>query len=199
MSHNCLIEENIIELSSALGLYIQNSNSPRITSNIIRDNATTGIYPRLCSSPEISHNIIAGNFIGIFIRQDSETVIRNNTFYGENGINIRANTSGVTILNNVIWSVDGYCVYFGDNTPETKNYFSDFNNLYPTGTGIIGRWDNTDYPDLGSWIPGSGQDGHSISSNPRLADLSGGDFHLKSTEGDTRKETGQPTAKTAPA
>lgn len=61
-----------------------------------------------------------------------------------------------------------YAVSYGNISPA-NGVISDYNDLLAIGTGgVLGLYDNTDIPDLNSWMAATGRDNHSISAEPNF-------------------------------
>ena len=63
--------------------------------------------------------------------------IINNTFYSPNQTNIMVNggSANVEILNNILWTGGGYDLDIANDSHS--GFFSDYNDLYTTGSGQI--------------------------------------------------------------
>ncbi len=109
-----------------------------------------------------------------------------NTLEDVTGIYLGTGTSSVRIYNNIIQpsGSEKSALNFADVDSDKKDLISDFNLINPILGAIAGRWKRDDsYPDLRTFILGTGQDGHSIGGDPLFFDPAGDDFHLQSTEG----------------
>jgi len=155
----------------------------------------------------IAFNRIAGNAIGIQAASDSliqhnfiyrngttaialagvsDVRIEDNTLYTPAGdlIRLTDGTSDVTVLRNVLWTENGYDLFVADDSQS--GFFSDFNNLYATGSGKIGFW-TRDFIDILDWQADIARfDLNSFGATvvnpqwarPRFADLHADDYRL---------------------
>ncbi len=115
----------------------------RITGNV------TGI---LASSGQlIAHNMIYRNTqTAIEIKGKTNVEIVSNTFYAPQGDNIRieGGSSDVEVRDDILWAESGYDIYVANDSQS--GFFSDYNDIYVTGTGKIGYW-TKDFYDILDW------------------------------------------------
>ena len=109
---------------------------------------------------------------------DGNTVVGN----ADDQVSFGWSTQYATFRNNLIWA-DGSgdygirCSYTGLFT------FSDHNLIYATDGAHVGYYDDASRTTLADWQAATGTDGNSLSADPLLADVAGGDLHVKSTVG----------------
>ena len=168
----------------------------RITGNYV------GIYA--VSGQLVARNLIYRNTsMGLMIEFQNDVRVFNNTFFAPTSTQVYEATpanifvggsSQVEIRNNILWAENGFDIYV--NSDGTSGYFSDYNDLYSSGTGEIVYWGGQVFNDLSVWQQASllfeGQqsfpafDLHSIgtsavdpsSSQPRFLDPTRDDFRV---------------------
>ncbi len=157
--------------------------------NVIYGNAW-GIQASSATTTTIDNNLIYNNTSGgidIQFGQLSPTFI-NNTIYQPTGDGIRiesyaTNSGGTTIpiRDNIIWVQNGYDLNV--NSTADSYLASDYNDLYATGSGQIGDWQNAGQGTLFAWQSVSANDLDSISADPLFVNASTFDFHVQSING----------------
>ncbi|MBI4848076.1 MAG: DUF2341 domain-containing protein, partial [Nitrospirae bacterium] len=111
----------------------------------------------------------------------TNTIIRNNTLFNSSTtkggyyINGAINT---TFFNNIGRGSGSSRYLLRVESRSTGSFYSDYNDFYYTGGGNIFQWASTDYSNFSNYQTNSGQDSHSISSNPSL--VSSTDLHIQS-------------------
>ncbi len=204
---------------------VVSGTSAAVVGNRVFNNQASGI--RAGSSVSIRENTIYSNAQGLTLLQSQNGLVENNLIYGnrEYGIVDTANNSANNIRkNNTVYQVDTTAVWVnaasGAGTyrnniivtgsgvglsvaPSSQPTFSaDYNLIYVTGTGSVGRWLNRDRKTLADWQSASAQDTNSLSTDPRFVSPTGNDnqlgyassailgnddnFHLMSTFGSLR-------------
>jgi len=174
----------------------------------------TGIIAEPRGDPytgRIANNLVYANSVGgIVLADGDDALIRNNTVYQQAGDAVRLYTQrqpspSVHLRNNILWVESGTGVSV---SPSNQiGLVSDYNLLYATGAGQVGRWGYLDRPTLSDWQRSAFTDRYSLSVDPGLADPDGADdilgfldedhdgrdddFHLIS-------ETGRATGSQAP-
>ncbi len=117
----------------------------------------------------------------------SDVEIVNNSFYSptQNNIQVDNGSSDVEILNNILWTGGGYDIAI-DNASRT-GYFSDYNDLYSTGSGQLIQYLGVSFDDILDWQDDVDlYDLHSIGTTvvnptwaqPQFVDLGFGDFNV---------------------
>ena len=120
--------------------------------------------------------------------------IINDTFFALDSTNIMVDGGSydVEILNNVLWAEADYDLYIADNS--RVGFFSDYNDLYTTGSGLIVHY-LADFHDILDWQQALNQfDLHSIGATtlsptegqPRFVDASLGDLRVFPAAGGLR-------------
>ncbi len=134
--------------SSSLTDYIRN--------NLIYDNSLYGI-------------LLSGN------RQFGATHVVHNTVYQPLGDAVRVENGfgNVKLSNNILWTQQGHTISV-DPTSQL-GFESDFNNLYVTGTGAVGSWENRTFASLLDWTSELGFDRRSQSADPQFVNPAGAD------------------------
>ena len=113
------------------------------------DRNTIGI--KATNTQTIIHNLIYRNVNqGIEAGGVSDVRIISNTFYTTSGNNIQVDlgSSNVQSLDNILWNTTGYDLYVADDS--RTGFFSDYNDLFTTGTGKIVHW-LADFTDILDW------------------------------------------------
>ena len=146
---------NLIELNTTGVNFVGPIQFNRIANNQV------GIVA--ASNQLIDHNDIYRNIVqGVHITGRSNVQIISNTFYSPSGDQIRIDgaSSNIEIRDNVLWSDAGYDIYVANDS--TSGFFSDYNDLYSTGTGKLVFW-TKDFTDILDWQEDVAQfDLHSI-------------------------------------
>ena len=99
----------------------------------------------------IIHNLVYRNITaGIDTGGAVDVRIVSNTFYTTLGNNIQVDggSSNVQILDSILWNTTGYDIDVADNS--RSGFFSDYNDLFTTGTGKIVHW-LLDFTDILDW------------------------------------------------
>ena len=171
---------------------ISGGNGSTFSANVIYGNGW-GIQINSASNaasrgPGLNNNLIYGNTSGgIQLIGGDITPIDNNTIYQTTGDAIDvypfegSYSTGVDVRNNILWVTTGYDIRVDPNSQAGTTV--DFNDLYTTGTGKVGLWQNLDRNALSDWQLASLQDGNSISADPLFVNASAGDFHEQSLYG----------------
>jgi parallel beta-helix repeat protein len=173
------------------------SGTATVTNNLVHDNFATGI---LLNTSAASGNVIYGNPVGI--EAAAGTTLTNNLLYNNSikGILIHGagqvinNTvvqtagdavtiegAGATVRNNILWAKAGYDLVLSPNTAQ--GFHSDYNDLYTSGTGKVGFWENVARSTLTDWRNASLGDADSFSADPLFVNADAADFHEQSTQG----------------
>jgi len=100
----------------------------------------------------VAHNLIYNNAGPNLQTLGAANVeIINNSFYSPNQTNILVNggSTNVEILNNVLWTGAGYDLAIAADS--RVGFFSDYNDLYTTGTGEIVQYIGVAFSDLLDW------------------------------------------------
>lgn len=138
----------------------------RIARNTVGIAATSGQL--------IAHNLIYRNTgTAVQVTGKNDVRIVSNTFYTPQGDNIRISGSStqVEVRDNILWAESGYDLYVANDSQG--GFFSDYNNLYASGTGTLLYW-TKDFTDILDWQADvAAFDLHSIGHtavNPRWAE-----------------------------
>ncbi|MBK8017635.1 MAG: right-handed parallel beta-helix repeat-containing protein [Betaproteobacteria bacterium] len=102
------------------------------------------------SGSRIQGNQIYRSKMGVLIDGQSDVRIEGNTMVTPAGTLVRLvnGASDVEVLRNTLWTEDGYDLFVANDSQS--GFFSDFNNLYATGTGKVGFW-TRDFTDVLDW------------------------------------------------
>ena len=159
-----------------------------VTANSVYSNGT-GIFLQgpVRSYYEVGSNVtLASNLVysntstGISIDNFSGVRILNNTVYQDVGDAIDAygwnGSSNLQLRNNILWVSAGVDLNIASNSQV--GFDSDYNDLYATGTGVVGMWQGESVPNLAAWAYSLMQDRHSLSTDPQFAT---GGFQLQNT------------------
>lgn len=141
------------------------------------------------AGPYVNNNLVYANAkYGIGVHA-AESQVFNNTVYQPTGdaLVVDNGSRNVLIENNVLWTNAGHDLVASADESEL-NLQSDFNDLYTTGTGVLGQWEGTDFTTRAAWFYQVGLDQHSIVADPQFANAVGTDGVL-----------GYSSATTAPA
>ncbi len=171
-----------IQLSSAIHAF-------RIENNIIRgSNGGTGIYLSNCLGSPNHRGIVANNFISIrgdangyginLNYSDSLDIVFNNVLInndpGNEGFALQDNASFVNDVhifnNNFINTGSGFAV------DRQSGSLADYNNYFSRSAFLAKNY-GTNLADLSGWQQATGQDSHSISTDPLY--LSDDDLHVR--------------------
>ena len=160
------------------------------------------------SNLQILHNLIYNNTtVGLEVSSVSNVQTSDNTFYTATGDNIRIEngSSNVEIQNSILWALNGYDIYVGNDSQS--GFFSDYNTLYAGPNGILVYW-TRNFTDILDWQDDVGlYDLHSVGSTvvnptdgmPRFVDANDARFQLLplvggQTASDAALEQGNPIA-----
>jgi hypothetical protein len=145
---------------------------------------STGIATAPCLVFSTTVGTIANNLVydnsnfGVTVSQAGLGLdITNNTIYQSVGdaLRINDNSSDVTVRNNILLIDAGYDI-FVDSDSQTR-FVSDHNLLHqsPDANAHVGFFNNATQDALGDWQTATGQDVHSVVSDPQFIDIDGAD------------------------
>ena len=167
----CIIRNNWIEKAYGSGIFMTDlesaSNNNEITGNVIVDCGTgTGSMPQA--------GIELGDCVG--------TKVYNNTIFnqqGTGGYGIYAaggtHTLGIKIINNIVHTTGGDLIRV--LAAAQSGFVSDYNCFYPNNTGKF-FWGTKYLTGFADWQLKTASDTHSISSDPKFADIAQHKFYL---------------------
>jgi parallel beta-helix repeat protein len=129
-SGNNLISGNNIANNEMYAIWLKDSPDNNISENEITSHGNYTIYIGSSNHVTVSANYIANNNVGLFIYQSSNNIVYHNDFVDNR---VQASVLNVTS----VWD-NGY--------PSGGNYWSDYNEKYPSATELEGSgiW-NTPY------------------------------------------------------
>lgn len=138
----------------------------------IRDGNVTGVGTNV----DLINSLVTGGSNPAVSVSGDGLLVRNNTLVGAGTQLRKAGTGNVVIENNIISAsgLDRFCILLENGTME-----SDYNNLYAVSNAWIGN-DDGYWERLIYWQRESGQDLHSVATDPYFADATNGDYHLRS-------------------
>jgi hypothetical protein len=173
-----IVIENNVASGCDLGIEIGAENSGIVTSgiivrdNLVYDNEKVGIVfggfkasvGRVKNSQFLNNTLYKNDTLGeglgeLWIQFAEDNQVRNNILYS-------------TSQNVLVYSENG-------NVNNTLDY-----NLFFTDSGAANAelvWQNTSYTGFAAYKAGTGQDAHSLFSNPLFADAPNADFHVAPT------------------
>jgi hypothetical protein len=99
----------------------------------------------------VLHNIITNNTtVGLEAAGVSNVSTSDNTFYKTAGDNIRieGGSSGVEVLNSILWAQAGYDIYVANDSQT--GFFSDYNTLFAGPGGTLVYW-TRNFTDILDW------------------------------------------------
>jgi len=198
--NNCIIQYNEVNNYYMVGIDLAGATGEECYENIVRynlvhDGDTTQGAAIQCNSNvaydngsydnEIYYNIIYNDKRGIFFAGDVRgNKAYNNVIYNmsSEGINLYDNgkkPSNNLIKNNIVHTCAGKLIYASTDLFEApNNNISDYNCFYDADfTNKFGYEGNQST--LADFRTASGQDAHSIASNPLFVDFANYDFHLR--------------------
>ncbi|MCC6511986.1 MAG: right-handed parallel beta-helix repeat-containing protein, partial [Pirellulaceae bacterium] len=179
---------------------IQATGGGNVDRNRVYNHASYGISADITGS--LSGNVVYSNSVGISLGSSQQGVvennlvyantdvavqslsttttpglIKNNTIYQPSGDGIRlTNADHVQLRNNIIWVGAGYGIRL---LPlNVTGFVSDYNLIYTTGNGAVGRRANNDWKTLSEWSTAMSSDANSLAVDPLFVDLDGADNRL---------------------
>ncbi|MEW6157227.1 MAG: right-handed parallel beta-helix repeat-containing protein, partial [Verrucomicrobiota bacterium] len=182
-SQHAHIRANRIYANEKLGLFI--TGEADVSRNVIYSNAIgaeldEGFLGRF------DHNLVYENTgqseegaplpsVIVWTSDSPAVALINNTFFESEGaaILMKAGAKNIQLRNNIIWTQGGPGL---DVDADAQiGFVSDYNLLFATGAGQIGRWQNVGRASLAAWRNAAFTDAHSLSQNPRFVDMDGAD------------------------
>ena len=198
-----LTTANLIETNTTgVGTFSGAIQFNRISQNM------TGIAAS--SNQQIDHNLIYRNTVyGLLVQGASNLEVVSDTFYAPQGdnIHIQSASQDVDLLSNIFSAAAGYDIYVADDSHT--GFFSDYNDLYSTGTGILVHY-YQDFRDILDWqVDVNKFDLHSIGTTvvnptwaaPQFADIAEDNYQINSLNAGIRAtsptlDAGDPIADT---
>ena len=200
--HSQISENRVYDNRIGIG---DSSFEPNVQRNVVYSNET-GIHIGPLNSQftihaaTVTNNLVYGN-AGRAILANSlapGSRLSNNTIdqpHGD-GIVLEGRSVGAVLRDNIVWVNSGRGLVVSEDSQS--DFDSDFNLIYATGSGRVGRWQNRDRDTLAAWRNASGEDLNSLSTDPLFVDRDGSDnilgfssnsngsdddFHLTSVSG----------------
>jgi parallel beta-helix repeat protein len=178
--------ENNVVYASGTAIY---SNGPAL-SNTVYDNSTgisadhgsvenNRVYSNavgvLAGDARVANNLIYANSAQGILVQGSSPLLINNTVYQLTGdaVRVENGSNNVTLRDNILDVQAGHDISVA---PDSEIGFqSDFSDLYTTGTGAPGLWENQSFASLPAWFYELGLDQHSLAADPKFVNPAGPD------------------------
>ena len=178
-----IVEDNQVYDNTGDGIFANGDDqffSVTITGNHVYAN-NIGIDLIAWANGLVSNNVVEGNTaVGLhaaaaLFESNNPLQFVNNTVIQETGnaVQIDGGSSGVQLLNNILWAQSGYDISVAPDSEVGLQ--SDYNDLYTTGTGQIGLWEGRSFADLADWYYELGLDPHSLTSDPQFVNPAGPD------------------------
>lgn len=169
---------NLTVQSGGRGVYL-NSNRFVVVERMLAVSNAIGVEAFKSFRPVIQNNRFWTNSQGgVLLNNSVSNTVQNNTFHGQRLYGVNVNNSVPNILQNNIFSLAavGSSAYVG----LLDGSFIDYNvyHFQAANTFIAGG-----STDLLGWQLAFGRDYRSAVTNPLLANVSSGDFHVRSTAG----------------
>jgi hypothetical protein len=153
-------------------------------NNYFHGNSMYGFYSYATGTFNVS---ILGNLFNgsqmtsfpLYMRYGDGAAIYNNTIIGNSSVyyplTLGLNATNVIVKNNIFYGdVQGLSI---DETAKT-GFISDYNIWHDTSAWV---WGSSTYLTFADWKAGSGQDSHSIDSDPGFKDAANSDYTLTET------------------
>ena len=183
---NIIIERNTVH-NCNLGIEVASEHAGRTTDYItVRSNT-------------IYNSDVAGLLFGGYddtVGAAANCTFTNNTLYNNNLDNegwggeivMQWYCTNNVVKNNVVYGAAGRKLINNENTSGSNNVY-DYNLYY--GSGCTWMWRNVLYSTFSDYKTGSGQDSHSLNTDPLFADVANLDLHIQS--GSPCVEAGDPS------
>lgn len=170
---------------AAAGIDVRSSGAVIVEANRSWANEDSGINVWDSSGAVVRNNVAYRNGDhGIDNKSSTGTAITANTVYRsvDSGIEVVSTATGVSLANNI--SVDN-----GINSPRTSGNIRvsssaagavslDDDVLWLSASGVMVDWAGTKYKTLAAFVLATGRESRGISTDPRFAGATVGDFHL---------------------
>ncbi|HYV35271.1 MAG TPA: IPT/TIG domain-containing protein [Gemmataceae bacterium] len=178
------IHNNRLFNNSNAGVNV-NAGSTVFANTIYSNNI--GILGRNTFNGQVIGNLVyASASSGILIENSSASggLIANNTVYQVSGSAVRLDTSAhsIKVRNNVLEVLAGFDIFVASDSQS--GFSSDYNDLF-IGTdpnARVGFYNNANQTTLANWQTATGQEAHSISSDPTFVNINGADNLLGYTQ-----------------
>ncbi len=155
---------------------ITTGGNSTVVGNQVYDNAI-GIQGSASGGGIFTNNLVYANTtLGVGIHGVYGFLFANNTVYQLTGdaLAVDSSASSVQVKNNILWAQAGHDITVSADSSEL-NFQSDYNDLYTTGSGILGQWEGHDFTSLADWFFQLGLDGHSLAVDPQFKNPAGAD------------------------
>ena len=123
------------------------------------------------AGPSLTNNLVYANASdGIVVSYCDGEAIENNTVYERSGnaLMVEEDSRSIQLRNNILWvdtaSGAAYALYVTDDSQQ--GFDSDYNDLYATGSGEVGFWQDLPCNALSNWQDATLQDQDSLSADP---------------------------------
>lgn len=188
-SSNNVFDGNLWENNIGYAIQLQdNSNNNIVRYNYFHANrsGSLAIWDNGGGFPAgnvIFGNVSNGDLVGAMIGGSASPVINtivNNTFYGyiSAGLSVHDNAHFGTFENNIVWStVRGVTALYDNN--GGAGMISDYNLIGPAAAHLV-WWGGTNYRTLAAYASATGNDTHSVATDPNFKNASAAEFSLLS-------------------
>lgn len=175
------VVENRVYHNTNGGIVVMGSSQARnnvVYSNAVGISGTVGacILSTIPFSGEIKNNIAYSNSVAAveLIGAQAAAVV-NNTIYqpAGTGISVHGSSQNASLTNNAVWIEEGHGILV-DNDSQS-GFASDYNDLFVTGSGHVGRWQTVDRTVLSAWRGATFTDQNSLARDPLFVDIDGPD------------------------
>ena len=167
---DCILENVRLEKNRNVGLSLSHAEGTRVLNSLFWNNMNTmgGVAVAASQSDiSISHSVLWGSW-STFSASGASLAIDHSVLdaHGSNG-RVYPGTTSFFVTNGVVADYNAYSIRDGALLAEQS---------YQTGPSDY-------YGDIQKWIVASGQDRHSLTTDPLFANAEKGDFHLLSSAG----------------
>ena len=172
---SAIVLNNRVYSNSLYGIFAQYGSTT--IGNIVYSNAG-GIFTQ--GATTITNNLIYANTsYGINLTGGNVNSITQNTIYQATGDGIEVlnqvfvSPVSIVVNSNIIWTQSGRDLVVADS--QVFAFSSNYNDLYVTGTGIVGNLGGQDFASLAAWNAEFALDANSISADPLFVNPAGAD------------------------
>jgi parallel beta-helix repeat protein len=168
---------------------IEIDNGTYFGGNVVEGNSGYGVYVNVSpygggSYGSLTNNVIYGNTAGgIQVYTSQGFLIQNNTVYQTTGdaLNITGAGPGLVVKDNILAATNGADMEI--TAAAQAGVSSDYNDLWVTGSGVLGKANGISYSALTDFTNATGLDTDSLSADPLFVSIASSDFHEQSTFG----------------
>ena len=198
---------------SSIGIQADYAVGIRVRNITVSNTVGDAVLFNDCYDAAAEWVVVGSGNVGFRLSAGSQLGLANCLAYSVNqGVivedwNLATNTVFPVIEHCVFWETEGSAIQLGGNNKATVRHCilstfpgeyvyaisptdeltADYNSIWLGSGGRVCRQEEfplpTVYETVGAWATASGQDLHSYDGDPLLANASGRDFHLRSTQG----------------